>query len=342
MGATRVRGYGGAVGANVVPPKQLLLEAVDEVIKRDMDQGVPDRENVLRQLEGILNAGHEGIGWTILRGERQLDRQVKETLKRGLVEYIHGPKAPNSGGELTFFVAREIMREFAPRLMLVNFWDMGVAQWGAYSLYLQAVTNTDRLRGMLWDEVQSSPAFKDRTTLLILPEFGRDVDRDTANSFLNHRSGDPSRRNVWMLALGAGLEKGETDRTISHVDIAASAAAVLGVPGGEMEGRQVSEVLVCAGPRGVCAGESGPHSSHAHLPMAATGPASSKAAGLQAPWDRATSPFPPAVKSRAASGSSRRRDIPWGHPGVPAASEHSARRTSVRRQRAPRLREHPI
>ena len=206
MGATRVRGYGGGVGANVVLPKQQLLEAVDEVIKRDLDQGVADRENVLRQLEGILNAGYEGIGWTIFSGGRQLDRQVTETLKRGLVEYIYGPEAPNSGDELTFFVAREVMREFAPRLMLVNFWDMDVAHWGAYSLYLQAVTKTDRLCGMLWDEVQSNPAYNDRTTLLILPELGRDGDRDTANGFLNHRSGDASCRNVWMLALGAGLE----------------------------------------------------------------------------------------------------------------------------------------
>ena len=244
MGATRLRGYGEGLGANVVLPKQLLLEAVDEVIRRDLDQGVADRENVLRQLEGIVNAGYEGIGWTIFRGGRQLDRKVKETLKRGLVEYIYGPEAPNSGDELTFFVAREVMREFAPRLMLVNFWDMDVAHWGAYSLYLQAVTKTDRLCGMLWDEVQANPAYKDRTTLLILPELGRDGDRDTANGFLNHRSGDPSCRNVWMLALGAGLEKGETDRPISHVDIAATAAALLGVPGGEMRGQRVSEVLV--------------------------------------------------------------------------------------------------
>ena len=97
MGATRVRGFGEDVGANVVLPKQLLLEAVDEVIKRDLDQGVADRENVLRQLEGILNAGYEGIGWTIFRGGRQLDRQVTQTLKRGLVEYIYGPEAPVPG-----------------------------------------------------------------------------------------------------------------------------------------------------------------------------------------------------------------------------------------------------
>ncbi len=244
MGATSVRGFGEDFGANVVLPKQLLLEAVDDVIKRDLDQGVANRENVLKQLEGILNAGYEGIGWTIFRGGRQLDRQVKDTLKRGLVEYIYGPEAPNSGDELSLFVAREVMREFAPRVMLVNFWDMDVAHWGAYSLYLQAVTKTDRLCGMLWDEVQSNPSYKDKTTLLILPELGRDGDIDTANGFLNHRSGDPSCRNVWMMALGAGLDRGETDTPISHVDIAATATALLGAPTGEMAGQKIKEVLI--------------------------------------------------------------------------------------------------
>lgn len=244
MGATRVRGFGDPHAANVVLPKQLLLEAVDEVIRRDLDQGVADRENVLRQLEGILNAGYEGIGWTIFRGGRQLDKQVKATLKRSLVEYIYGPEAPNSGDELTFFVAREVMREFAPRLMLVNFWDMDVAHWGAYSLYLQAVTKTDRLCGMLWDEVQANPAYRDKTTLLILPELGRDGDMDTANGFLNHRSGDPSCRNVWMLALGAGLERGETDRPIAHVDIARTALDMLGVTAEGMQGQRIPEILV--------------------------------------------------------------------------------------------------
>ena len=136
------------------------------------------------------------------------------------------------------------MREFAPRLLLVNFWDMDVAHWGAYSLYLQAITKTDRLCGMLWDEIRTNEAYRDNTTVLILPELGRDGDLDTANGFLNHRSGDPSCRNVWMLALGAGLEKGETDREIFHVDVAATVAAALDIPSGEMSGRIIREILV--------------------------------------------------------------------------------------------------
>ncbi len=244
IGSTTNKDYGEPYGANVVLPKQLLLEAVEGVIKRDLAAGVAKRENVLGQLENILNAGYEGIGWTIFKGGRELDKSVKETLTRSLVEYIYGPEAPNSGDELTFFVTREVMREFAPRLMLVNFWDMDVAHWGAYSLYLQAITKTDRLCGMLWDEIQANPAYKDQTTLLILPELGRDGDFDTANGFLNHRSGDASCRDVWMLALGAGVDKGEIERPVAHVDVCATAAELLGVRGVETQGKIIRELIV--------------------------------------------------------------------------------------------------
>ena len=143
------------------------------------------------------------------KAERQIDKNVRGTLLRALTEYINGPEAPTSGDELTYFITREVMREFAPRVMLVNFWDMDVAHWGSYSLYLSAVDRTDRLTGMLWDEVQSNPKYKDNTTMLVLPELGRDGDMNTANGFLNHRSGDPSCRNIWMLAMGAGVPAGE-------------------------------------------------------------------------------------------------------------------------------------
>jgi hypothetical protein len=243
IGSGADRNWGAPYGANVVLPKQLLLEAVGDVVKRKPDQSVASRDNVLRHLQEILNEGYEGVGWTIFKGGRQLDRHVRETLTRALVEFIEGPEAPNSGDELTFFIAREVMREFAPRLILVNFWDMDVAHWGAYSLYLQAITRTDRLTGMLWEEIRSNPNYKDRTVLLVLPELGRDGDRNTANGFLNHRSGDPSCRNMWLLALGAGVRPGETERPVHHVDACATAAELLGVRTGEMAGRPLKEIL---------------------------------------------------------------------------------------------------
>lgn len=243
MGWGADRAFGQPYGANVVLPKQLLLEAVQDVVKKGTASGVANRDDVLRRLEGVLSEGYEGIGWTIFQAGRKLDQHVRETLLHGLVEYINGPEAPTSGDELTFFITREVMREFAPRLILVNFWDMDVAHWGSYSLYLNAITKTDRLTGMLWDEVQANPQYKGRTTMLVLPELGRDGDQNAANGFLNHRSGDPSCRNIWMLAMGAGVPPGETDRAVHHVDIAATAAELLGVKAGGMTGTPMRELL---------------------------------------------------------------------------------------------------
>lgn len=227
MGSSSGAAFGDHFGANVVLPKQLLLEAVESVVRKNAAGGVANRDAVLEHLQNILNEGYEGVGWTIFKAGRELDQKVRAALLHGLVDYINGPEAPTSGDELTFFITREVMREFAPRLLLVNFWDMDVAHWGSYSLYLQAITKTDRLCGMLWDEVQSNPQYRGKTTVLILPELGRDGDLDTANGFLNHRSGDASCRNVWLLALGAGVPKGETERAVQHVDVAATAAELL-------------------------------------------------------------------------------------------------------------------
>jgi hypothetical protein len=244
MGCSSDRTFGQPYGANVVLPKQLLLEAVQDVVKKGTASGVADREDVLRRLEGVLSEGYEGVGWTIFQAGRKLDRQVRETLVRGLVEYINGPEAPTSGDELTFFITREIMREFAPRLILVNFWDMDVAHWGSYSLYLNAITKTDRLTGMLWDEVQANASYRGKTTMLVLPELGRDGDQNTANGFLNHRSGDASCRNMWLLAMGAAVPRGETERTVYHVDVAATAAELLGVKAAGLAGKTMGELLL--------------------------------------------------------------------------------------------------
>ena len=243
IGSGADRSLGQPYGANVVLPKQLLLEAVEGVVKKNSGAGVANRENVLQHLEAILSEGYEGVGWTIFKAGGQLDRTVRDTLTHALVEYINGPEAPSSGDELTFFIAREVMREFSPRLMLVNFWDMDVAHWGSYSLYLQAITKTDRLTGMLWEEIQSNPSYKDRTTMLVLPELGRDGDINAANGFLNHRSGDPSCRNMWLLAMGAGAGPGEIERPVFHVDLAATTAELLGFKPGEITGRPMREIL---------------------------------------------------------------------------------------------------
>ena len=62
IGASANRDCRLPVGANVVLPKQLLLDAVKGIVQKRTDNGVADRHNVQRQMESILNKGNEGVG----------------------------------------------------------------------------------------------------------------------------------------------------------------------------------------------------------------------------------------------------------------------------------------
>src|SRR5207248_10672139 len=94
-----------------------------------------------------------------------------------------------------------------------------------------------------WLPVKSSPLSRDRTTLLVIPEVGRDGDVH-GNGFANHRGGDESCRRVWLLALGAGVPRGTgSGRPIRHIDVAPTVAQILGVKM-ECEGKPLGELAI--------------------------------------------------------------------------------------------------
>ena len=74
MGSSSDTGFGDRFGGNVVLPKQLLLEAVEGAIRKGSEGGVANRDLVLEHLENVLNEGYEGVGWTIFKAGRELDR----------------------------------------------------------------------------------------------------------------------------------------------------------------------------------------------------------------------------------------------------------------------------
>ena len=92
-----------------------------------------------------LDEGYEGFGWRVFESGRTLGTELKASLAKSLLDYFNDPTVPTSGDELTFFMTKEIMNRLAPSLLVVNFWDIDIAHYGAYSLYLEAIRRTDRL-----------------------------------------------------------------------------------------------------------------------------------------------------------------------------------------------------
>ena len=125
---------------------------------------------------------------------RALGKDLKATLAKSLLDYFNDPTVPTSGDELTFFMTKEIMNRLAPSLLVVNFSDIDIAHYGAYSLPgSDPPHRSTRPRALAARPVAARRP--DRTTLLVMPELGRDSDV-AGNGFADHRSGDDSCRRV--------------------------------------------------------------------------------------------------------------------------------------------------
>jgi hypothetical protein len=242
LGGSKLRDWGDPCAANVILPKHFLVEAIKSAVATEAGPGVEDRQAFAERMVSALDEGYEGFGWRVHDTGRALGREIKAGLAQSLLAYFDDPLVPTSGDELTYFMTKEIMSRLAPALVLVNFWDIDVAHFGAYSLYLEAIRRTDRLVHGLWQHAQALPEYRGRTTLIVVPEMGRDGD-PSGNGFQNHRSGDQSCRRLWLLAVGAGVPRGlVSERPIRTTDVAPTLGRVLGFKMPETEGRALSEL----------------------------------------------------------------------------------------------------
>ena len=242
IGASSAAGFGPEYGANVVFPKQLMLTAVEEALRSGRTANMADRMKVESELQNALEGSNfEGLGWNVFDAAAQLDPRVESSIKTAIANFVRGG-GPTSGDELTFFMTREVMRKFAPRVLTVAFSDVEAAHFGSYSLHVAGIRTADRLAWQLWQEVDSNPDYRGKTTMVILPEFGRDPDGSSTNGFFNHRANEDSTRDTWMMALGAAVDKPQIiERPIHHIDVCPTLTEILNCRGIESQGTKLGE-----------------------------------------------------------------------------------------------------
>ena len=112
-----------------------------------------------------------------------------------------------SPDELSVYIAQQLMRQLAPSLLWITLHDIDIAHSGTFSLYLDGIKRTDRLCAELWQAIQKDPEYADKTTMFILPDFGRDSDIDSGgNGFQHHRTGDAAVAHHVDDGAGAGRQ----------------------------------------------------------------------------------------------------------------------------------------
>jgi hypothetical protein len=166
-------------------------------------------------------------------------------LKLSTDDFASHARSLSSPDELSVFIARQLMRNIAPSLLWITLHDIDIAHSGTFSLYLDGIRRSDRLCGELWKTIQSEPEYAGRTTMFILPDFGRDSDTDAGgNGFQHHRTGDPISRTTWMMVLGPGIrENAVVDRPVDSTDLVPTLGSLFGFNARFAQGKPLPEVL---------------------------------------------------------------------------------------------------
>lgn len=221
-------------GAQVILPKHLLAAA--------LGPDHPRRDD----LNFLLQDSYENPLSTPVMSHTDVSiSRLSEILHVSLEEFTRHAQTLSSADELSVYVMRQLMRQLAPSLLWITLHDMDVAHSGAYSLYIEGIQRTDRLCGEIWQAIQSDPEYHGRTTMFILPDFGRDSDFDVSgNGFQHHRTGDPLSRTTWMMALGPHVRPNFTvDRPLDSLDLVPTLGALLDFPTPFAQGKPIAEVI---------------------------------------------------------------------------------------------------
>ena len=230
IGESSHRLYGPGLGARVILPKHLLTAATS---------GGKDYEHLLRDnYETPFYAPELG-------GNKFELLQLQTLLKLSMDDFKNHALALSSPDELSVYIARQLMRQVAPSLLWITLHDIDIAHAGAYSLYVDGIRRTDRLCADIWKTIENEPEYAGKTTLFILPDFGRDSDEESGgNGFQHHRTGDALSRTTWMMALGPGIRPGVVyDRSMQSTDLVPTIGAMMGFSPSLSQGTPVQELL---------------------------------------------------------------------------------------------------
>jgi hypothetical protein len=233
IGESGHKAYGPGLGAGVILPKRLLSAALASGADR-------------ARYEHLLRDNYETPLYAPSLAGRQIGlNQLSEVLKLSVDDFATHARSLASPDEMSVYIAQHLMRQFAPSLLWITLHDIDIAHSGTFSLYIDGIKRSDRLCAELWRSIQKNPEYANKTTMFILPDFGRDSDLDAGgNGFQHHRTGDPMSRTTWMIAMGPGFRQNVViDRPVDSTDLVPTLGALLGFDARLATGKPLAEVV---------------------------------------------------------------------------------------------------
>jgi hypothetical protein len=168
----------------------------------------------------LINSGYENMEENISERQAMINR-----VQTDAINY----KSETRYDELTFLTAKEYIQQHKPRVVYIGFGETDEhAHQGRYDLYLEQANNIDRMIAQLWNWIQTTPGYKDNTTLLITTDHGRGS-RDS--KWTSHSAFIKGSSQTWLAMIGPGVEaKGEMkeEQQLYQQQLAQTIASLVG------------------------------------------------------------------------------------------------------------------
>gem|GEM_PF-3216547 len=166
----------------------------------------------------------------------------------------YGPSFVNSIGEeeqknddAVLEKVSSAMDQDKPRLMFINFGVTDhIAHVSTFDDHVSAIRHCDEILGKLWKKVQSTPGYKDTTTIFFTNDHGRHNNRpnEPHDGVQNHGDKCEGCRHIMLLAVGPDVKRGEKiDKEFQEIDICPTVGELLGFQTPFADGKVMSDCL---------------------------------------------------------------------------------------------------
>jgi hypothetical protein len=177
---------------------------------------------VNRERSGIpVNAGWEELALDTMSASQHMLNQLMHTT------YREWENVRFDG--FTFSAALEYLKQRQPRVLYLALDEPDDwAHAGTYDHYLESTRRIDDMLRTLWETLESLPAYRDRTAIVITSDHGRG---STVNDWTDHGADVRGAEFLWIAVMGPDTPAGgvgENGEEFTLAQVAATVAALLG------------------------------------------------------------------------------------------------------------------
>jgi hypothetical protein len=243
-------GYGMKYGANFFAPTITFGPKGDQYLKDAKVYHPLDQLAPMYEMKYFLDNSFENIGraFPSLGNTEAEKNQIKLFMKTmfaktaaGTIAFPPAHADAGNGDTATVGYACEVINEFKPKLTVVNLSAVDTCHSG-FTGYLRALHRADHAVGHLWDFIQKDSVMAGNTTIIAVPECGRDLTpnliKDTENNFYGYDHSDANTLDVFCLMAGPNMPLNATVNSANNpafsgqwktADIVPTIADILGL-----------------------------------------------------------------------------------------------------------------